>query len=89
MLENSGSSPLNAVTMQSGPDRLNSVHTMCIHCKDKWIYKGWFVKIGDSIQFKGFLLVEFLENRRSGENQKPPKVARKVDFSLWPKFFLF
>ena len=36
------------------------------HCKEKRVYKGYtvFVKIGDFIKFKGFL-VEFLENRRS------------------------
>ena len=31
-----------------------------------------FVRIGDFIKFKGFL-VEFLENRRSSENQNPPE----------------
>ena len=39
--------------------------------------QGVFVKIG--ILLKGFL-VEFLENRRSWEDQKPQKIARKVDF---------
>ena len=42
--------------------------------------QGVFVKIGDFIKFKG-LLVEFLENKRSWENQKPQKIDRKVDFS--------
>ena len=43
--------------------KINSVHTM-------------FVKIGDFVKFKGFL-VEFLENRRSWENQKPPENRQK------------
>ena len=34
--------------------------------------QGVFVKIGHFIKFKGFL-VEFLESRRSWENQKPPR----------------
>ena len=34
--------------------------------------QGVFVKIGDFIKFKG-CLVEFLENRRSWENQKLPE----------------
>ena len=42
--------------------------------------QGVFVKIGDFLQFRGFP-VEFLENRRSTENQKPQKIARKMDFS--------
>ena len=41
----------------------NSVHTR-LHCKDKRDLQGVFVKIGDFVKFKGFL-VEFLENRRS------------------------
>ena len=44
------------------------------------VLQGAFVKIGDFIKFKGFL-VEFLENRRSWEKQNPQKIARKVDFS--------
>ena len=39
--------------------------------------QGVFVKIGDVVKFKGSL-VEFLENRRSCENQK---IDRKVAFS--------
>ena len=39
--------------------------------------QGVFAKIGDFMKCKGFLL-EFLENRRLGENQK---IARKVDLS--------
>ena len=35
-----------------------------------------FVKIGDFIKFNGFL-AEFLENRRSWENQKPPENRQK------------
>ena len=35
-----------------------------------------FVKIGDFIKFKGFLL-EFSENRRSSENQKHPENRQK------------
>ena len=35
-----------------------------------------FVKIGDSNKFRGFL-VEFLENRWSWENQKPPEKRQK------------
>ena len=39
-----------------------------------------FVKIGDFIKFKGSL-VEFLQNRRSSENQETPgKSPKKVDF---------
>ena len=38
--------------------------------------QGAFVKIGDFIKFQGFL-VEFLENRRSWENQKPPENRQK------------
>ena len=38
-----------------------------------------FVKIGDFNKFKGFL-VEFLQNRRSSENQKPQKIAKKWIF---------
>ena len=38
-----------------------------------------FVKIADFIKFKGFL-VEFLENRRSWENQKPPEDRQKSGF---------
>ena len=39
-----------------------------------------FVSIGDFLNLKGFL-VESLESRRSSENHKPQKIARKVDFS--------
>ena len=35
-----------------------------VHCKDKWIYKGGAVSIGDFMNVNGFL-VEFLENKRS------------------------
>ena len=38
--------------------------------------QGVFVKSGDFIKFKGFL-VEFLENRRSWENQKTPENRQK------------
>ena len=38
--------------------------------------QGVFVKIRDFIKCKGFL-VEFLENRRSWENQKPPANRQK------------
>ena len=38
--------------------------------------QGVFVKIGDFIKFKGFL-VEFLKSRRSWENQKPPENRQK------------
>ena len=38
--------------------------------------QGVFVKIGDFIKFKGFL-GEFLESRRSWENQKPPENRQK------------
>ena len=41
---------------------ISSVHTRCI-VKEADL-QGAFVKIGDIIKFKGFL-VEFLENRRS------------------------
>ena len=34
--------------------------------------QGVFVKIGDFVKFKG-LLVEFVENKWSWENQKPPE----------------
>ena len=48
----------------SGTERINSVHTRCIaKTSHKCVYKG-FVKIGDFIKFKGFL-VEILERRRS------------------------
>ena len=39
-----------------------------------------FVKIGDFIKFKGFL-VEFSEKRRSSENQKPPENRQKSGLS--------
>ena len=42
--------------------------------------QGVFVKIGDFIRFEGFL-AEFLENRRSWENQTLQKITRNVDFS--------
>ena len=42
--------------------------------------QGVFVKIGDFIKFKGFL-VEFLENKRSWKNQKPQENRQKLDFS--------
>ena len=54
------------------------MHTRCIIKTNKYL-QGVFVKIGDFIKFDGFL-VEFLENRRSRENQKPPEIARKVTF---------
>ena len=38
--------------------------------------QGVFVKIRDFIKFKGFL-VEFLQSRRSWENQKPPENRQK------------
>ena len=38
--------------------------------------QGAFAKFGDFIKFKGFL-VEFLENGRSSENQKPPENRQK------------
>ena len=43
--------------------------------------QGVFVKIGDSIKFKGFL-VDFLQNRRSSENQNFPYFPgeAKIDF---------
>ena len=44
------------------------------------ILQGVFVKIGDFVKFKGFL-VEFLQSRRSSENQSPQKIAKKADFS--------
>ena len=40
------------------------------------VLQGAFVKIGDFIKFKGFL-VEFLESRRSWENQQPPGNRQK------------
>ena len=40
--------------------------------KKKVVLQGVFVKIGGLIEFKGFLW-EFLENRSSWENQKPPE----------------
>ena len=46
------------------------------------VLQGAFVKIGGLIKFKGFLYVEFLENRLSPEKIKnTQKIARKVDFS--------
>ena len=51
-----------------------SVHTRCI-VKMSGFTRG-FVKIGDFIKFKASL-VEFLENRRSRENQKPPENRQK------------
>ena len=39
------------------------MHTTCI-VKTSGFTRGVFLKIGDFIKFKGFL-VEFLENRRS------------------------
>ena len=54
--------------------KINSVHTRCI-VKTGGL-QGAFVKIGDFIKFKGFL-VEFLENRRSWENQKPRENRQK------------
>ena len=43
--------------------------------------QGVFVKIGDFIKFKGFL-VEILESSCDPEKiKKPQKIARKVDFS--------
>ena len=56
----------------------NSVHTRCIVKTSG--FTRVFVKIGNFIKFKGFP-VEILENRRSWENKKPQKIARKVDFS--------
>ena len=38
--------------------------------------QGVFVKIGDFIKFKDFL-VEFLESKRSSENQNPPENRQK------------
>ena len=45
-----------------GHTELNSVHTRCIVKKED--LQGVFVKIGEFIKYKGFL-VEFLQNRRS------------------------
>ena len=56
---------------------VNSVHARCI--ERQAVLQGAFVKIGDFIRFKAFL-VEFLESRRSWEKQSPQKIARKVDF---------
>ena len=56
---------------------INSVRTRCI-VKTSGIPRV-FVKIGDFIKFKGFL-VEFLEKRRSSENQKPPENRQKCGF---------
>ena len=48
-----------------------------MRCKDKRFYKGRVCKNRwIFIKFKGFL-VEFLENRRSWENQKPPENRQK------------
>ena len=48
------------------------------HCKKEDL-QGVFVKIGDLIKFKGFL-VEFLQNRRSSETQKTPEICQKSGF---------
>ena len=56
-----------------------------MHCKDKAVLQGAFVKIRDFIKFKGFL-VEFLEHRRSCENQKPPENRQKSGL-FWASFF--
>ena len=45
-----------------------------------------FVKIRDLIKFKGFL-VEFLESRRSSENQKPPENHQKIGLFLSLAFY--
>ena len=47
--------------------------------------QGVFVKIRDVIKFKGFL-VEFLEKRRSWENQEPPENRQKSGF-FWASPF--
>ena len=71
-----GQSHENFVCFSSS--NINSVHTRCI-VKTSGFTRG-ICKNQGFIKFKGFL-VEFLENRRSWENQKPPEIARKVDFS--------
>ena len=43
--------------------------------------QGPFIKIGDFIKLKGFL-VEFIENRRSWENQRPPE-NRQINGLFW------
>ena len=55
--------------------KINSVHTRCI-VKTSGFTRGVCKNRGDFIKFKGFL-VEFLENRRSWENQKPPENRQK------------
>ena len=49
----------------------NKVHVRKVHVCPPLITRG-VCKIGDFIKFKGFL-AEFLENRRSWENQQPQK----------------
>ena len=47
---------------------------VCIvgHCKDKWVYKGCFVKIGNSIKFEDFLVREQALLRKSKTSRKSP-----------------
>ena len=53
----------------------NSVHTRCI-VKTSGFTRCVCKNQGDFIKFKGFL-VEFLESRRSWENQKTPENRQK------------
>ena len=50
------------------------MYTRCI-VKTSGLTRGVCVKIGDFIKFKGSLL-EIIENKRSSENQKPPRKNR-------------
>ena len=56
-------------------DSINSVHTMQT-VKTSGFTRGVRKNRGFYIKFKGFL-VEFLESRRSSENQKPPENRQK------------
>ena len=57
---------------------IHSVHTRSI-VKKRGFTRGGFVKIGEFIKFKG-CLVESVQNRRSLENQNPPKNCQKSGF---------
>ena len=67
--------------LSTGGDYLAVGQTCCVNISTVCILgalwrqadlQGVFVKIGDSIRFKGFL-EEFQENTRSWENQKSPE----------------
>ena len=71
-------SSTRSMRLSSQVPLINSARTRCI-VKTSGFTRGVCKNWGFFIKFKGFL-VEFMENRRSWENQKPPENRQKWTF---------